>query len=394
MKKYVFLTGQYLPKPGATGLCIHKLAKELALHNYVITVCFGNKSENLEIDGVKVIKFKAPTFLRGNEKSKWHIFLSRFSKLIHFKDYPLRSKRMRNNYVRKTLNIIEENDDITIIASFSPLEAVAALPIIKKKIKCKRYNIIYYSSDTLSNEQGSSAILSGKLRGNKGIEWEKKIFSICDLIFIMECHREHYFSKEFEKFKPKMRLVNFPLIDKELYSAKKRINKKIEMVYAGTLYKSLRNPSALCDILLSIQDIDFHATFLGGGDCDEIMKEKCVKSKGKIEYLGMQSHDVAVKIIQDSDILLSIGNMESPMMPSKIYEYISTGKPIIHFYTWDKDPCLPILRKYGNSVLINENNIETVRKFLEYYLIVSYEDICKVFMKSTPAYTVNFIRNV
>ena len=30
MSKYIFLTNAYLPKPGATGMCVHQIAKELS----------------------------------------------------------------------------------------------------------------------------------------------------------------------------------------------------------------------------------------------------------------------------------------------------------------------------------------------------------------------------
>ena len=42
MKQYIFLTNQYLPKPGATGMCVHNVATELAKRGEsVATVCYS-----------------------------------------------------------------------------------------------------------------------------------------------------------------------------------------------------------------------------------------------------------------------------------------------------------------------------------------------------------------
>ena len=43
MATFIFLTNQYLPKPGATGVCIHQLAKVLAAENHdVHVVCYAD----------------------------------------------------------------------------------------------------------------------------------------------------------------------------------------------------------------------------------------------------------------------------------------------------------------------------------------------------------------
>ena len=72
------------------------------------------------------------------------------------------------------------DNSITIIASYTPLEAVVAASIIKNRY-CDKVKIVYYSTDTLSNEQGNDGILSQNFRTKAGIKWEKKLFSKFDL---------------------------------------------------------------------------------------------------------------------------------------------------------------------------------------------------------------------
>ena len=39
-----------------------------------------------------------------------------------------------------------------------------------------------------------------------------------------------------------------------------------------------------------------------------------------------------ILIVKKSTFLLNIGNKSTYQLPSKIFEYIATGKPIVHFY--------------------------------------------------------------
>ena len=288
MKRTIFITGRYLPKPEATGLCIHKIAKEIADGGATVEAfCMGDSDNELCIDGVVVHQIKAPIFMRENEMSKTSVFVSRIHKLLHFSDYPLRSKRLRNRYIRAVLNTIREEDEIRIVASFSPFEAVSSMVYIKKRAKCKTLDIFYYSADTLSNEQGNSALLSASFREKKGFKQEIKIFKQCKNIFIMECHKQHYLDKKYDCVRDKIIYVDFPLIDPSLYSsANRNHNSTIQILFAGTLYRILRNPSFACDTFLKIHNIDYKLVFVGGGDCSDILKQKQIVSSGKIEYLG------------------------------------------------------------------------------------------------------------
>ena len=395
MRKIIFLTGRYLPKPEATGLCIHKIASCLADEGFCVeTICMGDKEERFLLDGVNVKKIKAPFFMRESEISSFCVFVSRLHKLFHLFNYPLRSNTLRKRFVKAALKDIDYDDEVNVVASFSPFEAVSSLKAIRKKAKCKSINLFYYCADTLSNEQGKSAILSAGLREKIGRQREINIFSFCKTIFVMDCHTKHYMSDNYIEFKDKMAVVDFPLLDKTFYSAiSDNPNKMIQIVYTGTLYKTLRNPSFACDAFLKFVDLDFKLTFVGGGDCQDILEKKATKSNGKIEYLGKQSYEEAKHLIKQADILLSLGNLESPMMPSKIFEYISTGKPIIHFSSWEGDPCIPILSKYGNSLIISsDKDVFLIPQFLKKHNVVSWQEIETLFYKSLPSFTAGYLR--
>ena len=403
MDNYIFLTNYYLPKPGATGMCVHQVAKALATNSNVFTVCYEDNELINEKDGVKIRRVKVPYCLKRREKeNRWDGLgrrcQSMFLKLIHLYNYPLRSRKLVRGYYASLCEILDKCGEATVIASYTPLEAVIAASKIKKIYKT-RIKLVYYSTDTLSNEQGKSGILSESYRNKCGVRWERKLFSVYDKILIMECHESHYFSSTYRDMCSKMELVNFPLFTQLFdYSKKKLDSNKLTLVYAGTFYRTLRNPQFLCDCLIQLGQLkNISVDFLGGGDCNDIIERAVMRSKGVIKFHGMQSHEIVMDYLIKADVLLSVGNAESPMAPSKIYEYMSTGKPIIHIYTYDKDPCIVPLNNYGNALLIREGDEEgiiKIKNFINNYKVLDYKEVEKKFITSTPQYTAHILQKL
>lgn len=405
MNTYIFLTNQYMPKPGATGVCVHQLAKHLASEgNDVFTVCYEGNEPMGCCDGVKIVRVSPPVYLQEKRNTspitaKLQHMESLASKLLHITAYPLRSRALVHRYEKTVEALMKDRDNVKIIASYTPLEAVIAAAQVKKKYG-DAVKAVYYSTDTLSNEQGEDGILPASYRQECGIRWEKKLFSVCDQILIMECHKEHYFSGTFKPYWEKMRVVNFPLLVKTTRDEckVKEHSGKTRLVYAGTLYRKLRNPSFLLSILTALSsELDFEALFLGSGDCEDILEKAEIDSRNAIKFLGMQPHEAALEYIDSADILLSIGNAESPMAPSKIFEYMATGKPIVHTYTYEKDPCLEPLRKYGNALIIKEDDkfdISQLQAFVASPKVVDFQTVAKIFQSSTPEYTTSLIEGL
>lgn len=386
-------------------MCIHQIAKELVRRGHsVTTVCYEDNSTVNEVDGVKIVRIDIPGYLLPIESEfKLKIVLNHvksiISRVTHLLSYPLRSKKMVRDYEKAVKNILNKkrNTSPTVIASYTPLEAVIAASNIKKyyNLKC-----VYYSADTISNEQGKSGVIPPLIREYLGCKWEAKLFERFDEILIMECHKNYYFSIKYEKFIKKMKVVNFPLFHISNYKAnnvcKTATHKKI--IYIGTLYKTLRNPQFVCNCMKEIMKyINFTLTFVGGGDCDDILEQARRDSDQRIDFLGMQTYEIAQNLMASADILLSIGNNESPMAPSKIYEYMSTGKPIIHFYTDTDDPCIIPLSNYGNALLVSEKKEICIKKLIDFISKSKQVDpgvISKHFESSKASFTANYLESL
>ena len=52
------------------------------------------------------------------------------------------------------------------------------------------------------------------------------------------------------------------------------------------------------------------------------------------------------RLQNEADVLVNLGNRMANQMPSKVYEYLGSGKPILHLAANREDPVLPLLARY------------------------------------------------
>lgn len=115
-------------------------------------------------------------------------------------------------------------------------------------------------------------------------------------------------------------------------------------------------------------------------------------------FYGSVTKEEADKAIAQSDYILSVGNRNANQSPSKIFECLATGKPIIHFYYYNQDSVISILQRYPNSLCIQitdgttEDALVKLRKFLEKDCqLLSFEDVKSLYPDALPETTANVI---
>jgi hypothetical protein len=81
--------------------------------------------------------------------------------------------------------------------------------------------------------------------------------------------------------------------------------------------------------------------------CSETVDKYREILKSKVQIHGFVDSDELVKCIWGSDILINIGNTVVNQVPSKLYEYIAYGKPIINFYQNLEDISIAHMEKYS-----------------------------------------------
>lgn len=170
-------------------------------------------------------------------------------------------------------------------------------------------------------------------------------------------------------------------------------HRRTRCCFFGSLYKGIRDPRAAVKLFTAAGD-EVEALFAGpvsGADQAEFFPEG-----GNCRHIGSLAGDELAAAYEEADVLVNIGNTVMNQMPSKIFEYISTGKPIINIYKSPECPTLKYLTKYPAALNIAEADIdadpegsgERVRDFCREQKgnRVPSEEVLRIFRENTFAY--------
>lgn len=171
------------------------------------------------------------------------------------------------------------------------------------------------------------------------------------------------------------------------------------MIFSGTL-----NPNVDPSYLLSMLDDPIcnaiHVHFYAA---KTPMREKVERSG----IVGVECYDWVlpsklVKLQLSADALISIAECEGKQISSKIYEYMSLGKPVMHLYTCDNDVNLKYLVNYPFALCLKCDAKELLHNRWRMILWlawvkgrrVSFEKAVKNLKELTPYYVTNQIMEV
>lgn len=168
----------------------------------------------------------------------------------------------------------------------------------------------------------------------------------------------------------------------------------ITCFYSGRFYNGVRDCRFTLEVLRTIYDTGFQLVFAGDGQ-EEIISEYRNKYFGdRLIHLGMISLSDSFNMMQKADILINIGNNVTNQVPSKLFDYFSTGKPIINFCKSKDCPTIPYIDKYGLGINIIEGEDSIERQALKvmqfimdnYMKRIEFDEIKKKFQENTPEY--------
>jgi glycosyltransferase involved in cell wall biosynthesis len=143
---------------------------------------------------------------------------------------------------------------------------------------------------------------------------------------------------------------------------------KINLVYAGSLYKGYRDPTPLIKGLGRMDNnVDFNIFGVGRGQLDFVEKETVLNC---VKLHGYQKKSEVLSAIQSADFAVIV---ESPnpdaagVMTGKVFELVAMRKPIISVGIVNTSELYKFLKKTGLLVL-EADDPEVVSDFFERYL--------------------------
>lgn len=381
MNKVLFLLDSYFPVPSANAICVRKITEELVKDKIASTciVLDDNKKSNLDIiDNIKIYRVNSRLPIRIITRNiKKNNYQRNFAKIaIQFSRlqgaffgffWPLLSIAEILRYYFKAKKLYKSEKFEVTVSVYKRIEAVLAGVLLKRRYP--ELKLVVYTLDCMSRSLVPK-ILNTNIALNSVKRWERFIFSKADYICIMQSHQKHYQQEEYKKFAEKFVVMDIPLF--ELNDKDSNINlikntDKINLVFTGSMDERTSDPSYFIKILESIACVPFEFNIYGGTLSVTISNN--IKNSPlfgeKLFWHGIVSPHVAAQKQKEANILISFGNDNECMIPSKIFQYIALKKHVVHLYKADSDSALPYFKKYGNATLIQEKqniNIDVSQK--------------------------------
>lgn len=401
--RVVFITDSYYPSPSPNAICVRNLKEvfdEKGISTDIVAIrTFPAKTKN-QTD--KSVHFINPDLLysllieaKAKRNAKQIFILSTIFKIrgaINGFFWPLSSISHIIKYFWKVKTLLSKtNEDTIVIGVYKSLEAAVAGALLKKMNSNATFFL--YTLDAISGSIIPS-VCKSKIIPQKSIKrWEKFLFNSYDNLFLLQSHNTYYNRPEYELYRSKIHYVDIPLL--KVREPMDMINDgKIHFVFTGSLSTKTANPQYFLRILDFLDNDKFIFDIYGHIYDKDI--DNSIKCSRFANYHGVVAHDDILSIQSTSSILINFGNDTPCAIPCKIFEYFSTGKPVISFIKIDNDASLPYIHKYPSSLIIDERKSiqENANNTLKFIKEITYTNSGKIecmFKENLPGYTVEQI---
>lgn len=374
MKKVLFIVHEYYPYGSAITNCLKPIIDEMNNQEIMVSILTRRTHQELKkyeiIDNVEIFRINDLFNIYNNKvNNSKNRFEKLYNKIILKLVWIYRTKIKKENEgflnIEKSIKlgkkILKNNNYDTIISCSYPF----AMHKIAKELK-NEFNIkwVAYQFDPHTyNHTLDNKIVSERL------EEEINTFKNVDKIFLPKENYEENLKTDLKELKEKYYPIDFALIKKIDYK-KLANNKKIIFTFTGTFYDDIRTPYDMFNFFENINlDYELHLYYIAEKSMNDSILEYQKKFKKKLVLHFNRPKEECDIALKNSDIIINIGNRIKNQTPSKIFEYISLGKPIVNFYNIDEDTSKKVLNKYPLVLNIHKDfKTEDIKKFEEFCL--------------------------
>lgn len=217
---------------------------------------------------------------------------------------------------------------------------------------------------------------------------EKNIYDSADY----NIFTENLYYDAIEKFhQPKDKTIQFKFVLKNLKKIHSpvpaRINEDTKLIYAGALYRVIRNPEYMLSVISKVPNVHLDM-FVRSFECMNILKK--YESDKITVHDGVDVKKYIEMICDEYDILINIGNNCDNQLPSKTLELLSSGRPIINFFC-HKDSQYEMIEKYPLGLNVGRDETDAVTKVESFCNAMrgkqlSFEEVERLFPENSMDY--------
>jgi len=186
---------------------------------------------------------------------------------------------------------------------------------------------------------------------------EKKYYTKADQIFFTHQEALDLHQKTFKTEPSKLKIGHpiFEILNENiLLSREYNYNKlPIKVGYFGIFTDKIREPFNYINYIANNLGSEFNHYWYINEESKKYFTSFQTQDNHFFEQL-IPRDEAIKKMINNFHLLLSIGNTNKYQLPSKVIEYISLGKPVIHFAEIPSDPMYRFEKLFANLKIINK----------------------------------------
>jgi glycosyltransferase involved in cell wall biosynthesis len=416
MKKFLFLLDELPPTKSANGICAEKVMRSLSADGYDVKCILWNANDNNRFDTYLIPdkpwnRFVSRRLESNNLFSRIALLLGRIihriKRYIILPVWPVQSFSTVRKFQVAAQKLIEKHGITDVIAVNYPGETLLAMKRLKKKYG-DRIRTVMYPLDVTLFGVPCGGRLEKKVSRKFSAHFMRHCARYADTVLVLENSQTEFESIFSTQERERFVICGIPLLESNgmIEVAENGLDqtgseKTIHCIYAGNLLGRIRSPEALFTNLDRIAyNTSRRISFDLYGQMDAV-SETILKSK--IRHFDFINHGWIAEeelhgVLRKADILLNIGNEEKHLIPSKMFKYMSYGKPILHQCLIPKDPCIPYLTTYGNSLILHGDELQDEKKknsavlFIESAQTIAV-DVSTLFPRCEPQYTARLLEN-
>ena len=411
MKRVLFIIQSYPSNRSANVLCDDKIMKAMLINGdydiHCLVYRFHGQSNYEVVDKLKIHRLNRGlwwniyTYARDNETRifyriivKVNRLLMRLKQLVYIPIYPNYEPLLARSMAKAAIELHKQYNFDLVVAEHSGRDTLYAGGQLKTyDPEVKLVSILW---DPISGRQ-LAKYLPKSYANYMMLKDESRLLSNSDRIISLQSNRayQELYSKDKPFFK-NLRFLDIPgIVRPTMHNIKEQYTKNgmINMLYSGILSLPDRDPSILIEIIKKSKYADkINLLFFAAGDDGKNKANSMLKDfKGCSLIHSYISKTMLNSVAFHSDVLLNLGGPNPGMVPSKIFEYMSLGKPIVSTYYIDNDSSKAYLDQYPASACIDireplEKCIKLFEKFIDHNLnnLVPFEEVEKKFPTNSP----------
>jgi 2-polyprenyl-3-methyl-5-hydroxy-6-metoxy-1,4-benzoquinol methylase len=144
--------------------------------------------------------------------------------------------------------------------------------------------------------------------------------------------------------------------------------KGCRLVFTGSLYKEIRNPAYLLELLSGVfkKAPETSAFFYGRmNDCEDLFEPYLKNFPKNLFVHGLVSREMAANAVHQADILMNIANRTRYQLPSKLVDYMASGKPVLNIVSIEDDNSVSFLSSYPMAATFMERPFGNIKDDVE-----------------------------